>query len=241
MDYRRIGKKKKAELKVKSFGVLEAFRHREVILLTLAYFFMVTSVYGLSLWLPKILEDVSGSSNMVVTLITILPYSVGLISMLLIGWHSDKTKERRWHTAFAMSAASLGLLLSVMTKNYPALAVTTFCVAAIGTHGYLPGFWALPTSFLTGTAAAASVGLINSTGNLGGFVGPYVVGYLNEKTKSFLSGILFLSCSAFVAACFVLSVRATKQKPTASELNEGLVVSSPAPGPIKTAEPMEDV
>src|SRR6185369_1955691 len=131
--------------------------------------------------------------------------------------HSDKTGERRWHTALSMMTTSLGLLLSVVAGDITPLAIAMFCLAAAGTAGYLPGFWALPTSFLTGTAAAASVGLINSTGNLGGFVGPYVVGYLNEKTKSFLGGILFLSCSAFVAACFVLSVRATKQKKVIEE------------------------
>src|SRR5262249_12369511 len=163
-----------------------------------AYFFMVTSLYGLSLWLPTILKEASGSSNLVVSLITVLPYTVGLISMLLMGWSSDRTGERRWHTALAMMATCVGLLLSVMTKNHLALTVSTLCLAAVGTHGYLPGFWALPTSFLTGTAAAASVGLINSVGNLGGFVGPYIVGYLNEKTKSFFGGTLFLSSCAFI-------------------------------------------
>jgi ACS family tartrate transporter-like MFS transporter len=81
-------------------------------------------------------------------------------------------------------------------------------------YGYLPGFWALPTSFLTGTAAAASIGLINSFGNLGGFVGPYVVGYLSEATKSYIGGVLYLSASALVAAGFILSLRATKRRGT---------------------------
>jgi sugar phosphate permease len=127
-----------------------------------------------------------------------------------MGWHSDKTKERRWHTALAMMTTSLGLLLSVVAGNYTALAVSMFCLAAAGTAGYLPGFWALPTSFLTGTAAAASIGLINSFGNLGGFVGPYVVGYLSKKTGSYLGGVLYLSASALLASMLILSLRATK-------------------------------
>jgi ACS family tartrate transporter-like MFS transporter len=203
--------KEKQEKQAKhSLGILQALRHREVILLTLAYFFMVTAVYGLNFWLPSIVKKLSGSSIMNVSLIAALPYCVGLVSILLMGWHSDKTKERRWHTALAMMTTSLGLLLSVVAGNYTALAVSMFCLAAAGTAGYLPGFWALPTSFLTGTAAAAYIGLINSFGNLGGFVGPYVVGYLSKKTGSYLGGVLYLSASALLASMLILSLRATK-------------------------------
>src|SRR5262249_2571809 len=151
-------------------------------------------------------------TNFVVTLISALPYCIALVAIILVGWSSDRTKERRWHTALCMLVASLGLLLSVFVQGQAALAVLMFCLAAAGLHGYLPGFWALPTSFLTGTAAAASIGLINSLGNLGGFTGPLVVGYLSKKTNSFLGGILYLSLSALVAAGLILSLRATKQK-----------------------------
>ena len=205
--------KEKQEKEAKhSLGIVQALRHREVILLTLAYFFMVTAVYGLNFWLPSIVRKLSGSSIMNVSLIAALPYCVGLVSILVMGWHSDKTKERRWHTALAMMTTSLGLLLSVVAGNYTVLAVSMFCLAAAGTAGYLPGFWALPTSFLTGTAAAASIGLINSFGNLGGFVGPYVVGYLSKKTGSYLGGVLYLSASALLASMLILLLRATKRR-----------------------------
>ncbi|HEY3135330.1 MAG TPA: MFS transporter [Blastocatellia bacterium] len=196
--------------------VSQAFRHREVILLTLAYFFMVTAVYGLNFWLPTMVKRLSGSSNLIVSLISALPYCVGLISILLVGWSSDRTQERRWHTALAMMATSAGLLLSVVAGDWTVLAIMMFCLAAAGTSGYLPGFWALPTSFLTGTAAAASIGLINSIGNLGGFIGPYVVGYLSRSTGSFYIGMLYLSLSALTAAGIILSLRATKQRRTLS-------------------------
>jgi ACS family tartrate transporter-like MFS transporter len=110
-----------------------------------------------------------------------------------------------------MITASLGLLLSVVAQDQTALAISMFCLAAAGMYGYLPGFWALPTSFLTGTPAAASIGLINSIGNLGGFAGPFVVGYLSTATNSFLGGVLYLSVSALVAAGLILSLRARKQ------------------------------
>jgi len=87
------------------------------------------------------------------------------------------------------------------------LAVTMFCLAGAGLYAYLPGFWALPTTFLTESAAAAAVGLINSVGNLGGFVGPYVVGYLSKSTGSFYAGVIYLSCSALASACLIMCVR----------------------------------
>ncbi len=219
-----------------SLGILQALRHREVILLTLAYFFMVTAVYGINFWLPSIVKKLSGSSNMHVTLISAIPYCFGLASIILMGWHSDKTKERRWHTALAMMTTSLGLLLSVVAGNYTALAVSMFCLAAAGTAGYLPGFWALPTSFLTGTAAAAAIGLINSFGNLGGFVGPYIVGYLSKKTSSYVGGVLYLSASALAASMLILSLRATRRRslPANNSLSVGtaaqkLVVETTVP------------
>lgn len=195
-----------------SLNILQAFRHREVVLLTLAYFFMVTAVYGLNFWLPSIIKKLSDLPNLLVSFIVALPYCVGLITILIVGWHSDKTGERRWHTALSMMTASLGLLLSVIAGDLTPLAVAMFCLAAAGTAGYLPGFWALPTSFLTGTAAAASIGLINSFGNLGGFVGPFVVGYLSKKTGSYIGGILYLSLSALIASFLILSLRATRKE-----------------------------
>jgi MFS transporter, ACS family, tartrate transporter len=213
-----LEKEKQTKQAKHSLGILQAFRHREVILLTLAYFFMVTAVYGLNFFLPLIVEKLSGLSNMKVSLIAALPYCCGLVSILLMGWHSDKTKERRWHTALAMMTTSLGLLLSVVTANHAAVAISMLCLAAVGTAGYLPGFWALPTSFLTGTAAAACIGLINSFGNLGGFVGPYIVGYLKDRTGSYYAGILYLSASALVASVLILSLRATRKGSVSDEL-----------------------
>lgn len=206
-----LEKEKNAKHTARQYSVWQAFRNRDVILLTLGYFFVVCSNYGYYFWAPTMIKKLSGLSNMAVTLVTAIPYCVGLVAMLVVGWSSDRTKERRWHTALCMAAIGTGLSLSVLTHGSTALTIFLFCVAAIGIHGYLPVFWSLPTSFLTGVAAAASVGLINSTGNLGGFVGPYVMGYLNRRTNSFVTGILCLSVSAFLAAGLILSVRATKQ------------------------------
>jgi MFS transporter, ACS family, tartrate transporter len=207
-----LSREQQAKRLAHSYRIREAFRHREVIILTVGYFFIITAVYGFNIWLPSLIKKASGSSNLTVTLVSALPYCFALAMILLIGWSSDRTKERRWHTAICMMIAGAGLLLSVVAQDHVAFAVAMFCVAAAGMYGYLPGFWSLPTSFLSGTAAAASIGLINSVGNLGGFAGPYVVGYLSKRTNSFIGGVLYLSLSAFLAAGLVLSLRVTRSR-----------------------------
>jgi len=216
-----LEREKEAKEAARRYSIWQALRNREVLLLTLAYFFIVTSQYGFNVWIPTIVKSMSGASNFAVTMIAALPYSAALIALLVVGWSSDRTQERRWHTAGSMLVAGTGFLLSVLSQGNVALEVAMFCVAGAGMYGYLPGFWALPTSFLSGTAAAASIGLINSIGNLGGFAGPYIVGYISNRTGSFLGGLLYLSVSAVVAAGMILSLREAGQKRTqASELLE---------------------
>ena len=211
-----------------SLGSFQALRDRRVILnvtlLTLCVFCMASTVYGVNIWLPTMVKKLSGFSNLTVGFVAALPYCAGLIAIMFMGWSSDRTGERRWHTAFAMVATSLGLLFGVIAGDHVVLAMAMFCVAGVGMFGYLPSFWALPGSFLTGTTAAASIGFINSLGNLGGWAGPYVVGYLREATGSFYSGVLYLSFTAMVGAVLVLSIRATRS--VKDQVATGLSTSS---------------
>ena len=103
--------------------------------------------------------------------------------------------------------------MSAVMLDHAFLAIAMFCVAGAGLYSYLPGFWALPASFLTEAAAAASIGLINSIGNLGGFAGPYIVGYLNTKTDSFYTGVIYLGCSALLGAILILLVKHSPESP----------------------------
>jgi MFS transporter, ACS family, tartrate transporter len=153
---------------------------------------------------------VSGSTNLAVGLISTLPFCCALVSMLLFGWSSDRTGERRWHAALPMAIFGLGFLLSVLLRSSPMITVSMYCLAASGL-GYLPAFWSLPTSFLAGTAAAASIGLINSVGNLGGFAGPFIVGRLNTATGSFVGGVLALALAAIGGAVMILAMRKGKR------------------------------
>ncbi len=180
---------------------------RDLWLLALAYFGMVSGLYGFNLWLPTIIKQLSGLPNLLSILLTAIPYCVGLAAMLLLGWSSDRTGERRLHAALPMLISGLGLFVGASLQNHLVTAIAFFCIGAIGIFGHFPGFWAIAYNRYTGVTAAAAIAFINSIGNLGGFAGPYAIGYINEKTDSFVGGILYLSLSAVIAGIAVLCIQ----------------------------------
>jgi ACS family tartrate transporter-like MFS transporter len=193
------------------YGVWEAFLHPEVILLTVVYFLGANVQYGFTLWLPKMLQTLSGYSPFVVTLLSAIPFLATWPFMVLIGWNSDRTRERRWHIAGCLLLAGAGLLLTRLTGGV-AIGLLGFTLAAMGINGRIPPFWALPNTFLAGASAAAVVGMINCVGNTGGFVGPWVIGFLTDKTGTYTAGMLYLIGSAVVAAGLVLLVKARERR-----------------------------
>jgi ACS family tartrate transporter-like MFS transporter len=190
--------------------VIDALKHPKVLMLAAAYFFIVTGNYGVEIFLPSILDKWYKESYDVLTWALMIPPIGSLLGQRFVGWSSDRTGERRLHTAIPIYIGALFLSLTVLTRgsNVPfwpfAVMVLLFTVAATGLKAYLPAFWTLPTLFLTEAAAAGSIGLINSVGNLGGFVGPFVLGYVESRTGSFLPGILFLSVSMVISATIIL-------------------------------------
>lgn len=206
-----LEREKKVKQAAKPLSIWQAMRHRDVVLLTLVYFFIVTGNYGLNFWLPKILQKLSGLSSIQASLITAIPYLASLPAMLAVGWHSDHTGERRWHTALSIFAVAVALAASQFVGESTALSLALFSIAAMGLYSYLPSFWALPTTFLSSAAAAACIGMINSFGNLGGFVGPYAVGFFSDKTGSYAAGVFYLVGSAAVSGLLVLLLRGTRQ------------------------------
>jgi ACS family tartrate transporter-like MFS transporter len=205
-----LARERAAKLAQGALSIWQALRQRDVLLLALAYFGMVSGLYGFNFWLPTIVKQLSGLSNLLAILVTAIPYCVGLAAMLLIGLSSDRTGERRWHTALPMLISGVGLLLGATLQQHVIAAIALFCVGAIGIFGHFPSFWATAYSRYTGVAAAAAIALINSLGNLGGFAGPYVIGFLNEKSGSFVGGILYLSLSAVMSAICILALRQQK-------------------------------
>src|SRR5206468_9832245 len=177
-----LERERAAKRKARPLSIPQAMRQPEVVRLVLAYFLVVTGYYGFTLWLPTLVKRLSGLPNLLVTLVVMVPYLAGLAGMLAVGWHSDRTGERRWHCAVPMFAGGAALALGTLASNNVPLSVVFFSIVAAGALAYLPAFWALPPDLLTASGAAAAIGLINSFGNLGGFVGPYAVGYLRTAT-----------------------------------------------------------
>jgi MFS transporter, ACS family, tartrate transporter len=187
-------------------GVGAAFTHPTVWLLALILFACQTGSYGLTLWIPQIVQGLSGFSNFTVSMISALPYVAAAIGMIAIGTSSDRTGERFLHIAIPCAIGGLGFIASAyFTSPLPGMIALT--IAAVGDLGTRGPFWALPTRFLTGTAAAAGIALINTMASLGGFVGPYAVGLVRDITGSFAGGLVFLAVLLLLAAGATLLLR----------------------------------
>jgi ACS family tartrate transporter-like MFS transporter len=191
-------------------GALEALRQPRVIVLALACFCYITNSVGLSAWLPQIVRRISGLSTTEVILISGIPWLCAIPMMLVTAWHSDKTRERRWHAAIALLVVGIGLSLSIASGSNLVLAMAAFSVATMALYSFPSPFWSLPTMFLSGPAAAASVALINATGNLGGFAGPYMIGYLADRTGGYTAGLMYLVMCGLIGSALVLSLRMTR-------------------------------
>lgn len=189
----------------RSYKVLEALRQPAVIRLTVIYFFAVSSIYSLTIWLPTFLKRASGMSNLAVTMLSILPYVAVLLAMLFNGWHSDRTKERRWHTAIPLMFGAVAFSLTILSGFHFWFAFVCLIVAS-SANAFLPSFWPMPSAFLGESAAAASIGLINSIGNLGSLVTPSVIGYFLDRTHSFTPGFLYVIVSLLIAIYLILTL-----------------------------------
>jgi len=212
----QLDREKKAKQEVRSYSIWQALRHRDVILLTACYFFALTGNYGIAFWLPTMLKRLSGQSDLKVTLFASLPYLAGFLTQQVNGWHSDRTRERRWHATVPVLLSGLGLLFAIASGSHVALSIIFFTMVGAAYYAFHPAFWAVPTEFLSESAAAASIGLINSVGNLGGFLGPLIMGYLVSRTRSFTAGVWYLVGSFFVSAFLMLAVGAGRRQPSAA-------------------------
>ena len=197
-----IDSEHKAVAAVHGTSVLRAFADPRLIALAFIYFANTTANLGLAFFLPQILKGL-GLSDMQTGLMTSVPYIFGTLGILIFGYVSDKYKERRWTLFAALALTGFGLIAAgLMTGSL--LAVGVMAIAAVGIYGTKAPFWPLPSLFLTGSAAAGGIALINSIGNLGGFVGPYVVGWIREVTNSYEAGLYFLGGLALVAGVLTL-------------------------------------
>lgn len=181
----------------------EGLKHPKVAALSFAYFCTVTGSYGVVFFLPSILDAWYNLKYSQLAWLTTLPAVMALAGQLFIGWNSDRTKERRWHTVLPIVIGAAAVAAAPMTRGNLPLTIICFMLALGGLKAYLPAFWTMPYLFLTSSAAAASIGMINSIGNLGGQLGPYVIGKVESVTGSFVGGLYFLAGSMMVCATIV--------------------------------------
>jgi ACS family tartrate transporter-like MFS transporter len=186
--------------------VVEAIASGRTWLLALVYFTIPLTLYGLGFWLPRMVKTASGASNVIVGLLTAIPYAAGAIAMVVAGRHSDRTGERRWHVATAALVSAAGVALSAAGGG-TVWAIATLSVATIGFASMMGPFWALATSNSRGVGAAASIALINSIGNTGGFVGPFLLGAIEDATHSFAAGLYAIAVLMAVGGSLALAIR----------------------------------
>jgi MFS transporter, ACS family, tartrate transporter len=200
----RLEQERRQREMVRRYTVTQALLNPKVLALSVVYFGAVATNYGLSFFLPQIVKAF-GVSNVQAGLVAALPYVVGLVSIVWWGRRSDRMLERRFHLALPLFVASAGIAISTALDD-PTMKMAALSVAGFGIFGCLPVFWTFPAAFLSGAAAAGGIALINSIGNLAGFVGPYAVGRIKDVTGSYTGGLLSLSAVGLIAMIVVLAL-----------------------------------
>jgi nitrate/nitrite transporter NarK len=184
------------------------FADPRVWLMSLIYFTFVMGLYGVSFWLPTIIKATGVKDALQIGLLTAIPYGSAVVAMILVSRSADRGRERRWHIAIPALLGAAGLVLSAVWGQNTVLAMTALTLATMGILTTLPLFWSLPTAFLAGAGAAAGIALINSLGNLAGFISPFLVGWLKDLTQSTNAGMYLLAASMVLGALLTLSVPA---------------------------------
>jgi MFS transporter, ACS family, tartrate transporter len=175
-------------------------------LLAVVHFLLIpVTLYGIGFWLPQMIKNASGAGNFAVGALTAIPYAAGAIAMVIVGRHSDRTGERRWHLAIAAVVSATGLALSTQASGVVS-AVVTLSISMAALASMMGPFWALATATVRGVGAAASIALINSVGNIGGFVGPYLLGTINDATHSFTLGLWLIAAMLVAGALLLFTV-----------------------------------
>ncbi|MBB5498843.1 MFS transporter [Paraburkholderia sp. MM5384-R2] len=197
----------------REYGFWEVLINPRVLLLALVHFGLVLTIYGVGFFLPQIIKEFGGS-NLQTSFIATIPYFVAMVGIIVLGKRSDSRMERRFHTVVPVLVAGIALAAAALVHN-PSAKVIAFSIAAFGSYGALPAFWAIATNLMPGKTAAASIAVIAALGNLGGFVGPFIMGLAKDHTGNFTSGLLILAAAGVVAGLIVLVLgRASLQNST---------------------------
>src|SRR5579871_1627599 len=184
----------------------EKLVNANILPLAIVYFGLNICSYGISLWLPSVIRSMSGIGNFSIGLLSAIPYLLAAVAMTLASVHSDWTGERRWHVIIPAFAGGAALFAGAFSGSVAVLLVA-ISIAVIGLNSMLGPFWAMASALLAESAAAAGIALINSIGNFGGFVGPYMIGQLRGSASTFRSGLLFAGAGLALSGCAALLIR----------------------------------
>ncbi|MGS0896985.1 MFS transporter [Burkholderia stagnalis] len=196
-----------AEEAVKSHLSLGAvLANPRVWLMCAIYFSFVIGLYGVGFWLPTLIHATGVADPLTIGLLSTVPYALAVIAMIAIARSSDRRGERRWHLAVPGAMGTIGLVLAVGWAHQTGLAIAALTLATMGILTAIPLFWSLPTAFLGGTAAAAGIAMINSIGNLAGFLGPYLMGLLKQATASNDAGLYMMAGCMALGGLLALSL-----------------------------------
>jgi sugar phosphate permease len=188
------------------YTVWQALFDKEVLKLCLIYFLWITGFWGYNYWMPTVLQEASGWSSIRLGWTIVIPMSLALVGMLFVGYSSSRTGEKRWHGAIPMFLAALGLGLGPFVTG-PVWGLACVCLAGIGVYSAFGVWWSYPTTFLSGAAAVGAIGLINSCGNVGGYLGPYLSGVIKGLTGTFQGAYLWLAASLLAAGLLMLTLK----------------------------------
>jgi len=177
---------------------------KRVWLMCLIYFCFVMGQYGLTLWMPTLVKATGVTGNLHIGLLSAIPFGCAIIAMNLIGRSADARRERRWHLIVPALMGAVGFVGAALFADNTAVSIAALSLAAAGVLTCAPLFWSLPTSFLSGAAAAVGIAAINSVGNLAGFVSPYLIGYLKDLTHSGATGMYMLAVMLVIGSAAVL-------------------------------------
>ena len=193
--------------KLRNYTIMEAFCDRRILILMAAFFLALTGALGTIYWIPTFVKRLSGVSNQTVTSVLLAPALLGFVGLLINGWHSDRTGERHWHAAIPLLCSGLMFALVTFTRHEVPLAVLFLLLGSGFLYAYYPAFWAIPTMMLGETAAAATLALMNSIGQLGGLAGNYTIGVLNDRTHSLTASFGFIAFVYVVAGSLILYLK----------------------------------
>lgn len=182
----------------------KAFASGRTWLLSAIYFLFVFSLYGISFWLPTIIKATGVTDALNIGLLSAVPWAAGVIGMILLARSADRRGERRWHIAITSVVGAIGFVISVKFSSNVPLAMLGMSIATMGIMSVLPIFWSIPTAYLGGAAAAAGIALINSFGNLSGFVGPSLIAWIKGITGTLDSGVYLLAACLLAGGLLTL-------------------------------------